>query len=212
MGRPRLVRVDARTAAAGAEAMLAHREFFAEFLRAPGRVGAIAPSSKDLARMMASAVDAGSPAVVVEFGSGTGSFTEAIRVKLGPGSRLIAIEQNDTFADILRKRFPDLDLVHGSAEALPQILETRGGARADCIVSGLPWASFDEDLQRRLMAAALNGLRQNGTFTTFAYVHGLILPAAWRFRRLLESTFRDVRQSEIVWRNLPPAFVYHCRK
>ncbi len=190
----------------------ANREFLAEFLRAPGRVGAIAPSSQDLARRMVSAVDIESPCVVVEFGPGTGSFTAAILRRLGPGSQLIAIEQSDTFAGILRKRFPDLDLVHGSVEGLPQILESRGSRPADCIVSGLPWAAFDAALQRRILAAAANGLREGGSFTTFAYVHGLMLPAAWRFRRLLEATFRDVRQSEIVWRNLPPAFVYHCTK
>lgn len=198
---------------AGAETSVStHREFIAEFLRAPTRVGAIAPSSKGLARMMVSAVDAQRRSVVVEFGSGTGPFTEAIRLKLGPGSQLIAIEQNDTFAGILRKKFPDLDLVHASVEALPAILQERGGRPADCIISGLPWASFDMALQRRIVAAAANGLRQGGSFATFAYVHGLVLPAAWRFRRLLEGTFRDVRQSEIVWRNLPPAFVYFCRK
>jgi phosphatidylethanolamine/phosphatidyl-N-methylethanolamine N-methyltransferase len=192
--------------------VLTNREFITEFLRAPSRVGAIAPSSKGLARMMVSAVDARTPSVVVEFGPGTGSFTEAILGRLGPGSRLIAIEQNDTFAGILRKKFPDLDLVHGSVEALPQILKARGGRPADCIISGLPWASFDAGLQRRIVAGAANSLRPGGAFATFAYVHGLVLPAAWRFRRLLQSTFRDVRQSEIVWRNLPPAFVYHCRK
>lgn len=162
--------------------------------------------------MMVSGVDAQSPSVVVEFGPGTGPFTEAILVRLGPGSHLIAIEQNDTFASILRTKFPGLDLVHGSVEALPEILQARGGRPADCIISGLPWASFDAALQRRIVAAAANSLRQGGSFATFAYVHGLMLPAAWRFRRLLQSTFRDVRQSEIVWRNLPPAFVYRCTK
>jgi phospholipid N-methyltransferase len=162
--------------------------------------------------MMVAAIDTQSPSVVVEFGPGTGSFTEAILVRLGPGSQLIAIEQNDTFAGILRKKFPDLDLVHGSVERLPEILKARGNRPADCIISGLPWASFDAGLQRRIVAAAADGLRQGGAFATFAYVHGLVLPAAWRFRRLLESTFREVRQSEIVWRNLPPAFVYRCTK
>lgn len=192
--------------------MSTNREFIAEFLRAPTKVGAIAPSSKGLARTMVSTLDANNPSLVVEFGPGTGPFTEAIRVKLGPGSQLIAIEQNGTFSGILRTKFPDLDLVHGSVEALPEILKARGGRLADCIVSGLPWASFDAALQRRIVTAAAAGLRPGGSFATFAYVHGLVLPAAWRFRRLLEATFRDVRQSEIVWRNLPPAFVYHCKK
>jgi phospholipid N-methyltransferase len=161
---------------------------------------------------MVSQLDTGRPSLVVEFGPGTGSFTEAIRVRLGPGSHLIAIEQNDSFAGLLRRRFPDLDLVHGSVEFLPEILEARGNRLADCIISGLPWASFDADLQGRILAGVSRGLREGGAFTTFAYLHGLALPTAWRFRRLLEATFREVRQSQVVWRNLPPAFVYHCKR
>jgi phospholipid N-methyltransferase len=189
-----------------------HREFIIEFLRAPTRIGAVAPSSRDLSKAMLRVVEDNAPSLIVEFGPGTGSFTEAIRLRLGNGSQLIAIEQNEAFADILRKRFPDLDLVHGSVEALPEILRQRGGASADCILSGLPWAVFEPEKQRKILSAAAASLRPGGVFATFAYVHGLVLPSARRFRSLLETTFGDVRQSEIVWRNLPPAFVYYCRK
>lgn len=152
------------------------------------------------------------PSLVVEFGPGTGSFTEELRLRLGPESQLIAIEQSEAFAGILQRKFPDLDLVHASVEALPEILANRGGVRVDCILSGLPWAVFEPEMQQRILTRAAESLRDGGTFATFAYVHGLVLPRARRFRRLLESTFHDVRQSEIVWRNLPPAFVYYCRK
>ncbi|MEX2301556.1 MAG: methyltransferase domain-containing protein [Bryobacterales bacterium] len=192
--------------------MPSKREFLAEFLRSPTKVGAVAPSSKDLANLMLTAIEDEAPSLVVEFGPGTGSFTEAIRLRLRSRSQLIAIEQSDTFVGILQKRFPDLDLVHGSVETLPQILEQRGRGPADCILSGLPWAVFEPDLQQRILIAAAASLRHGGTFATFAYLQGLLLPSARRFRSLLESTFRDVRRSEIVWRNLPPAFVYHCRK
>lgn len=152
------------------------------------------------------------PSLVVEFGPGTGSFTEALRLRLGPQSQLIAIEQNEAFAGILQQKFPDLDLVHASVETLPAILAKRGGVQVDCIVSGLPWAVFELDVQQRILTRAAESLRDGGTFATFAYVHGLVLPRARRFRKLLESTFQEVRHSEIVWRNLPPAFVYYCRK
>lgn len=192
--------------------MWTNREFLGEFLRSPGSVGAIAPSSNELAEKMVSDLDAEAHSLVVEFGSGTGSFTKAIRVKLGPQCHLIAIEQNDAFACLLRQRFPDLDLVHGSVESLPQILEARGNRTADYIISGLPWASFDAGLQSRILTAAAKCLRRGGVFVTFAYLHGLLLPTAWQFRRLLGATFPDVRQSEVVWKNMPPAFVYHCRR
>ena len=112
----------------------------------------------------------------------------------------------------MRRRFPDLDLVHGSVEGLPAIVEARGVTAVDCIISGLPWASFDSDLQKKIMTGVTTSLREGGTFATFAYLHGFLLPAAWRFRRSLQDTFSEVRQSKVVWWNLPPAFVYRCRK
>lgn len=80
------------------------------------------------------------------------------------------------------------------------------------ILSGLPWAGFSRDPQQRLLAAVVNALRPGGRFATFAYIHASWLPSGRRFRRLLESSFRSVASAGVVWRNLPPAFVYRCEK
>jgi phospholipid N-methyltransferase len=40
----------------------------------------------------------------------------------------------------------------------------------------------------------------------------MTLGAARRFRRRLRDTFDEVLVSATVWRNLPPAFVYVCRR
>jgi phospholipid N-methyltransferase len=85
-----------------------------------------------------------------------------------------------------------------------------GMPAADCIVSGLPWAVFSSELQLRLLAAIRDALRSGGTFATFAYLHAAWLPAARRFREHLTSHFETVEESRVVWRNLPPAFVYRC--
>ena len=68
-----------------------------------------------------------------------------------------------------------------------------------------------ESLQREILNAVLSNLAPGGYFVTFAYLQGLMLPAGMRFRRLLSETFGEVRTSSVVWRNLPPAFVYRCR-
>ena len=52
----------------------------------------------------------------------------------------------------------------------------------------------------------------DGAFTTFAYRHGMALSAARRFRRALHATFAEVTLTPTVWRNMPPAFVYVCRR
>jgi phospholipid N-methyltransferase len=40
----------------------------------------------------------------------------------------------------------------------------------------------------------------------------MTLAAARRFRAALRATFEEVVISATVWRNLPPAFVYVCRR
>ena len=54
-----------------------HITFMKNFLRHPTQVGAIAPSSPSLVRTMVDWFDWGSARHVVEFGPGTGVFTEA---------------------------------------------------------------------------------------------------------------------------------------
>ena len=49
--------------------------FFVRWLRAPHRIGAVAPSSRHLGRAMARQVLSAGPGPVVELGGGTGAFS-----------------------------------------------------------------------------------------------------------------------------------------
>ena len=82
----------------------------------------------------------------------------------------------------------------------------------DCIISGLPWAAFSQKAQEELLGAVYSSLEYGGEFLTFVYIHGLLLPAGKKFRRLLKERFSSVKKTRIIWGNLPPAFVYHCKK
>lgn len=186
--------------------------FLREFVRHPTTIGAIAPSSRWLARAMIGDAIMSAASVVVEIGSGTGAFTGEILANLRPGARFIAVEYNPAMATVIRERFPTVELHETSAVHLPDILRAAGCGSADCIISGLPWASFEEPLQNALLDAVHASLADGGRFATFAYLQGLLLPAGRRFRGKLNSAFSSVARSETVWRNLPPAFVYRCRK
>ena len=95
---------------------------------------------------------------------------------------------------------------------MPRLLEQTGQTHADVILSGLPWASFPNWLQDEILNAILVSLPEGGSFATFAYLQGMLLPAGIRFRKKLNSFFRKVETSPVVWRNIPPAFVYRCHK
>ena len=47
--------------------------------------------------------------------------------------------------------------------------------------------------------------RSEAEFTTFAYVTGMVLPAAQRFRDKLDKYFSRVERTKVIWLNLPPA-------
>jgi phospholipid N-methyltransferase len=149
---------------------------------------------------------------VVEVGPGTGAFTGVILKRIGSDTTFFALELNESYAQLLRRRFPDLIVYNDSAEKLREYLGRHGKQAAKYIISGLPWATFDSLLQQRIMRAVLHSLAPNGVFATFAYVHALWMPTARKFRRRLEASFSRIEISPVVWKNLPPAFVYRCSR
>lgn len=188
--------------------------FLQQWLRAPGQIGAIAPSSAHLARLMSAPVPTHGHPVVVELGAGTGAFSTEIQRRLAGRGRHLAIEVNAGFAHHLRSRFEgvEFEVVEADARRLPRLLAERQVSEVDVVVSSLPWASFGSETQRQLCDAILDVLSPHSEFTTFAYTHALPLPRARRFRDLLSERFGEVVISRTVWRNLPPAAVIHARR
>jgi phosphatidylethanolamine/phosphatidyl-N-methylethanolamine N-methyltransferase len=190
----------------------ARRAFLAAFVRRPGTMGAVAPSSARLSAVLTSIVPtAGSP-VVVELGPGTGAVSAAIDQRLPVGSRHLAVELDATMVEYLGRTRPGMEVVHGDARHLGKLLAERGVIHVDAVVCGLPWALFDELTQHAVLSEVGEAIGPTGAFSTFAYLSGMALPAARRFRRTLQSRFEEVIVSSTVWRNMPPAFVYVCRR
>lgn len=187
-------------------------EFMFQFFRNPVATGAVAPSSTRLAEVITDAADLGPARTVIEFGCGTGVFTEKIASKLASGAVFLAIDINPDFVEATRRRCPGIQVLQDSAVNARSHLERLGRTRCDRIICGLPWAAFPETLQQELLATILDILDEGGLFLTFAYLQGLLLPAGRRFRHKLEAAFTEVTTSPTVWSNLPPAFVYCARK
>jgi phosphatidylethanolamine/phosphatidyl-N-methylethanolamine N-methyltransferase len=200
------------TAPAPADARSARRAFLAAALRRPATMGAIAPSSPRLGAVLASVVPHSGQPVVVELGPGTGAVSAVIAERLPSGARHLAVELDPAMVAFLRGTHPTLEVVEGNAADLGALLGERGITAVDAVVCGLPWALFDDATQTRLLAEISRAIGDRGAFTTFAYLHGMTLGAARRFRRRLRDTFEEVLVSATVWRNLPPAFVYVCRR
>lgn len=205
---------------------------FGEALRPPGRslgrvsswrvfsaaalcdqrtVGAIAPSSARLARRLAAVIPEHGQPVVVELGPGTGAVTGAISARLAGRGHQLALETKPDLLAFLRERYPHVQAHHADAGEIAAVLARHRLGAAHAIVSGLPWSLFPAHTQRRLLRRISGCLHTDGVFTTFAYVHGLGLPQARIFRRMLNDHFDEVLLSRAVWANLPPAITYVCR-
>jgi phospholipid N-methyltransferase len=181
--------------------------FVGAFIREPLTVGSFWPSSAALARAVVDSCDFKPGDTVVELGPGTGAFTEPLLQRLDPHGRLLALEISATNIDLLRRRFPRCRVIHDSAENLASHL---GGGQADCIISGLAWGNMLPAGQDRIFDAMLNSLGSDGQFVAFGYIHAVWYPTTLRFRRRLFRGFGRVETTPIIWRNLPPAFVYRC--
>ncbi len=187
-------------------------KFLQQFARRPSKTGAIAASSESLSHLITDTAELENASVVIEFGPGTGVFTEKIRQKISDGTEFFAIECNEHFAELTRSRCPDVVVYHDCATTAGKHLQAHGHSQCDCVICGLPWASFDEELQDRLLDTITEIIKPNGRFLTFAYLQGLLLPAGARFKKKLHSRFSRVETTRTVWRNIPPAFVYCATK
>jgi len=181
--------------------------FFKQFVAHPKEVGAFAASSRYLAGAVTEAAGVPDADVVVEFGAGTGTITQVLCTRLQDGATFFSLEINPDFVDVCRKCLPGVEIIQGSAEDTPSFLKEHGKDFCDSIVSGLPWAAFDEELQDRLLDATLSALRPGGKFATYMYLSSMVLPAGRRFRHKLAGRFSKVGKSRICWKNLPPAIV-----
>jgi phospholipid N-methyltransferase len=192
--------------------LLASAKFLTEFIQKPLATGSVIPSSSHLARMIVQSACLSDGDVVLEYGPGTGAFTGYILRELGPRSKFAAIEINPQFAAIFRATHPGVPLFEDSAENVRAICDSMEVAMADCVISGLPWAFFSKSMQVTLLDQMMRVLRPGGRFITFGYLQSLALPAARNLAVLLPTYFTTVSKSPVVWRNVPPAFIYCCQR
>lgn len=175
-------------------------------------MGAIAPSSRFLARKMVDVVPWSEGEQIVEFGPGTGAFTGEILNRLPQRSEYLGIELDSSFVNTLKTRFPQAKFAHDSVARLREITEENQLPHVDHILSGLPFASLPEEVTQDVLAAMGEVLRPGGTFTTFQYLHAYSMSSAKTFRSKMEKVFGPLRAKKVEVRNIPPAYVFSWEK
>lgn len=179
-----------------------NKMFLNKFLQSPQRVGSITPSSRFLAKAMIKPIDWQTTNTIVELGAGTGTFTRLIQEKKRKDCQVLVFEQDQEMREQLQLKYP---FSHYCAEAkdIYSTIQKLGFKEIDCVISGLPFANFSDELRVQIMDDIVRSLKPGGLFIAFQY--------SLQMKKSLMLLFKETTIS-FVPINLPPAFVYYCKK
>ncbi|HLD84366.1 MAG TPA: methyltransferase domain-containing protein [Coxiellaceae bacterium] len=162
----------------------------------PRSIGAVFPSSGELANAMAACISKPTQNYVLELGPGTGVITQAI-LKAGiPAEKLISLELAPHFADPLRTQFPTVTIIEGNATNLSELMQ---GKTIDTIISSLPLRSIPKIEREKILSEVEKVLAPHGQFIQFTY--------ALFDNHQFDPKNTALTKTFIVWKNIPPARV-----
>lgn len=187
-------------------------KFFKQLLMHPRETGAIIPSSKELSQLIMDTARLSKKKCVVELGSGTGVFTKGIVREISSLCVFFCLEINLEFVKETINNCPSAIVYHAPAKEIKKYLLKHKQNTCDCIISSIPWANLNQNLQEELLNEIYESLEKGSEFITFSYLHGLFLPSGIKFRKKLNMKFKHVQQTKMIWKNFPPACVLHCKK
>jgi phosphatidylethanolamine/phosphatidyl-N-methylethanolamine N-methyltransferase len=178
--------------------------FLRTWIEKPLHVGAVMPSSKNLARTMAQFVDPDASGPIIELGPGTGAITNALIERGVDPAQLVLVEYNPGFCALLRDRYPTATVVQGDAYSLRESVGSVLKTAASAIVSGLPLVTRPMRHRVKLLREALALSNPGSPFIQFTYSVAPPIPKS------LSGV--SAHASERIWLNIPPARVWVYRK
>jgi phospholipid N-methyltransferase len=179
--------------------------FFLEFLRAPKQIGSVVPSSAFLERRLVRVGAVSRARTVVELGPGTGGTTQALLQALPADGRLLAIELDRRFAQMVSAEIDDPRFIAhlGSAEHIADALAAYDLPAPDVIVSGIPFSTMPRHVGENVLRAVRAALAPGGRFV------------AYQLRDRVAVLGREIfgrPQVAMELLNVPPIRVYCWRK
>jgi phosphatidylethanolamine/phosphatidyl-N-methylethanolamine N-methyltransferase len=178
--------------------------FFQEFLKHPLQIGSIIPSSRFLEQRILEAAAIDSARTIVELGSGTGGVTRAILRAMPQHARLLSIEINPHFHNLVSGIEDDRLIAHlGDATMLKDIISMYGLPAPDAVISGIPFSTMSHREGSCIIESISTLLAQNGRFVAYQVsdrVASLCRPYLGTEQVMLELL------------NIPPMRVYQWAK
>jgi phospholipid N-methyltransferase len=165
-------------------------------------VASVAPSSRSLAAALCHHIEPERHQTILELGAGAGAVTTLAAERMHPHSTLLALEMDSDFAQILRRRCPEAQVIEADAATTCARLQVLGVHQVDLIISGLPIPSLPQKVNQQLFQC-VGQIIGEGYFSQLT-----VMP--WVYMGLYRRLFYEV-SFKPVWWNIPCGGVYHCR-
>lgn len=183
---------------------LERKLFFLRVLKNPRQLGAVAPSSRFLGKLLAenALIEGTSP--IVELGGGTGSITRALIAEGVEPSRIYVIELDEALANYLRLKFPGVNVIQGNATDLETILPAEVLGKVKRVVSGLPMTTIPSEVRKKIIEASFKILEKDGALLQYTYSP----------RSNINAKAHGLAKKRLgtIFRNFPPASVWQYTK
>lgn len=186
--------------------MKQHFQFLQGFIKNPLKVGAISPSSQELALKMIEDIKADDNNVVLEIGCGTGAISKYLQDLIPNHNSFLGIEIDKGFVEMLKRDIPKLDFICEDACKIEKILKEKNLGKVSYVISGLPFVVLPPEISKGILGEVDKLMQKGCLFRTFQYAHGYHLPPAAKFRKELNAKYGKVERSDLVLRNIPPAY------
>lgn len=183
-----------------------HIQFLQAFLKNPLHVGAITPSSSDLAFQMIEDIQPDAENVVVELGVGTGSFTKLLNQVVSGDKSYLGVEISRDFVKALKKDYPHLKFICGNAAKLQKLHEKSGLGKVSYIISGIPFVTLPNEVGDEILQEISKFMDKGCMFRTFQYAHGYYFPSAVKLRNFMKAHYGKAVKSPLIMKNVPPAY------
>ena len=165
-------------------------------------VASVTPSSRYTIRKTLRKVDFSQDITIIEYGPGTGVFAEYLLQKMTRGSKLIMIELNPQFIEILKKiDDPRVSLHQDSAEHVERIALEHGLSQVDYVLSGIPFSFLPPEIKDNILAASVRLIKPGGYFLAYQ--------TSSHLKEALKKHFGSVNTG-LELRNIPPMCIYEA--
>lgn len=181
-------------------------EFLQAFIKNPLKVGAIAPSSPELAKKMVEGVRPNANNIIMELGVGTGAITKYLETRLSDEKSYLGIELDRDLVKSLRTNYPKLKIVRGNAAETFSIHQKTGLGKVGFIICCLPFVSLPNEIGEQILLEIDKFMRQGCLFRTFQYAHGYYMPSAIKLREFMRNRYGKAKRSQLIVKNVPPAY------